>query len=306
MRSLKALVIFIVFVSYSAYAQNCNFNITASNFVSEIQDNEQIVSYSFDISRSNNSNNCRTFRAYFGKGNANSYARRVFNGNKSINYNIYQDSGLNNILKDFGDANAGEYLEGELTNVNTNYSFIVYIRVTNLDSVFSNGPGYYNDLIPINFYGVRNNGSTVYQRSAYVNIQIIIPRFAELSIGPSGSSHDPSNTQYTMDFGTIQNNESLDASLIVKGNVGFGIYMSSMNGGKMVNKNSFIHYLIQVGNSNVIGLNNPGQNYYITQRNSATSQSGENFPVNIQLQSLSPNAESGNYTDVITITINPW
>ncbi len=306
MNILKPILILSALVSYCAYAQNCNYNINASNFVSQIQDNEQIVSYHFEIRRGSNSNNCRTFRAYFGKGNANSYSRKVFNGNKSINYNIYSDSGLNNVVKEYGDANLGEYVEGFLPNRNSYYSFTVYIRVTNLNSVFSNGPGYYNDLIPISFYGLKSNGDVLYQRTAYVNMQIIIPRYAELSIGPVGASHDPSNTNYTMNFGTIQNNESMNASLIVKGNVGFGIYMASMNGGKLINNNSFINYLVSVGNSNTTSLNNPGQSYYMTQRNNATSQAGESFPITVQLQTLSPNAESGNYSDVITITVNAW
>mgnify|MGYP002152372033 CR=1 FL=1 len=295
-----------VIVGQKLHAQNCNFNITSSNFVGEVQNNEQVVSYEFQLRRGRNSNNCRNFRAYFGKGNANSYSRKVFNGSKTVNYNLYQDSGVNNILKDFGDANTGEYLEGNLLNRNTDYTFRVYIKIPNLDSVFSNGPGYYNDLIPINFYGVKNNGSVIYQKSAYVNIQIIIPRFAELSVGPIGASHDPSSTQYTLDFGSIQNNESLQASLNVKGNVGFGIYMSSMNGGKLINNNSFINYLVKVGNSNQINLSNPGQSYYMTQRNNGTPQSAESFPVTVQLQTLSPNAESGKYVDVITITVNAW
>ncbi len=289
-----------------AFGQNCNFNINFSNFVGEVGDSEQSLSHEFTIKRGSNSNNCKNFRAFYGKGNANTYNRRAFYGSLSMSYNLYFDSALTSVLKNYGDANSSEYIQGTLSNNNTDYTFNHFVKVINLDSVFSNGPGYYGDLIPISFYSVKNNGTLIYQTTAYFWYQFVIPRYAELSLGSIGESHDPSSTQHTLNFGTIENFETQTARLSVKGNVPFGIFMSSQNGGKLINGSSFIDYTISLDNGPAQSLSVAGNSYYMGQSYTATSIGGTHYPLRIQLQSLSSNASTGTYTDVITVTVNAY
>lgn len=304
---MKNLILcFFTIFTINAWGQNCNFSITLAPFTVEVNPSEQSLPHEFTISRGSNSQNCRNFRAFYGKGTANSYNRKVYSGSNSIDFNIYGDSALTNVLKEYGDAGSGEFISGNLPNRNLDYHFNSYIKVVDLNSVFSNGPGYYGDLIPISFYSVRNNGTLIYQTTSYMYYQIVIPRYAELSLGEVGEGHDPNDTQHILDFGTIENNESKTARLSVKGNVGFGIYFASQNGGKLVNGQSYIDYTVKVGSNSPLNLSNPGQSYYITQRNTGTSESGQHYPVEVQLQSLSTNAQTGNYDDVITITVNAW
>ena len=303
---MKAIVILITLFCFRSYAQNCNYNITVNNFVGTIQTQQQAVSHSFSISSGSNSNNCKNFRAFYGKGNANNYNRKVFSGNKMIDYNVYKESGLNTVLKDFGDAGAGEFISGNLESSNTSYSFDFFFKLIDLDSVFSNGPGHYNDLIPISVYSVKNNGSLTHQKTVYMNVGIVIPRYAELSVGPENMPHDPSATQHVMDFGTLESHEEARALLNIKGNVPFGIYMASQNGGALTNGPSRVPYTIQVGSNSFITLSNPGQSHYITQHNSGTPQSSLGFPLRVRIGEVPSNPDSGDYTDVITITVNAW
>jgi len=303
---MNYLILILTLMSFLSWGQNCRFTASASNFIGEIDVTEQAVSHSFTLRRRSNSQNCRNFRAYFGKGNANSYNRKVYTYNNNLDYNLYQESALNTILKDFGDAGAGEYIEGNLANRNTNYDFNFFVKLIDFDSVFSKGPGFYNDLIPISIYSIKNNGTLVFQRTIYMNVQIIIPRYAELSVGSIGTTHDPTNTTYVVDFGTIQDNEVQNARLSIKGNVGFGIYMSSMNGGKLVNGNSNVGYQVKLNTTNYQTLSNPNQQYYITQKNTGTSQNGDNYIVSLRLGTLPQNAENGTYEDTITVTVNAW
>lgn len=303
---MKYLILLSVLFSFQGLAQNCNYTVSSSNFVGEIDMTEQAVSHTFSIRRGSNAKSCENFRAFFGKGNANSYNRKVYNSSHNLDYNLYQEAALNNVLKDFGDAGAGEYVQGSLPSKNTNYSFNYFIKLVDFDSVFSNGPGYYNDLIPISIYNIKNNGDLVFQRTVFVNIQIIIPRYVELSVGSLGTNHDPTQTSHVVDFGTIQDNEVQSARLSIKGNVGFGVYMSSMNGGKLINDTSSINYQVKLDTTNYQTLSNPNQQYYITQKNTGTAQSGDHYIVSLKLGSLPQNAKNGTYEDTITVTINAW
>jgi len=289
-----------------SYAVNCGFSFMTSNFVSQINSAQQSVSHSLLVSRSSHSINCSKVRVYFGRGNANSYNRRVYNGNKSVPYNIYKESALNNVLKDINDASTNEYLSLNLSNVNTTYSEDFFFKVVDLDTVFSNGPGYYNDLIVLKLYSEKQNGTLTYERSAYMNVQIIIPRYAEISLGPVGSTHDPTSTQYIMSFGTLSVGKVAQAALNVKSTVSFGVYMSSMNGSKLKNGATAIPYEINVNNLGYRTLSNPGQSYYITQKNLSSPVNYEAFPISARIQSMPNNPDTGEYSDVITVTVTPW
>lgn len=302
---MKYLVLVFI-VSFTAWGQNCKYKIKASNFVGQVGSSEQVIAHSFTVSRNNNNANCENFRAFFSKGDANSYNRQAYKGGTGIDYNVYAESGMNNILKDFGDANTGEFITGNLPQNKEDYSFDLYAQIVDFDSVFSSGFGKFRDRIQINVYSVSTNGTLIYQKSKNLNIRINVPKFVEISLGPVGSTHDPSQTQYIMNFGTIQNNESLAANLIVKGNVGFDINVSSQNGGRLENGASFINYLISLGSSGDISLANAGQQYFMDSRCTATSETGESFPINVTIGTLSANPAAGNYEDTVTITVSAW
>lgn len=305
---MKVIILLLIcLISSITYAQNCRYRIGSNNFVGTLQDSIQAVSYSFTIRRRSNSNNCKNFRAYVSRGNSTNYNRFAQQGSNTVPYNLYSDSSLQTVLKDYPDAvNAGEYIAGNLANRNTNYSFNFFVKLVDLDSVFSSGPGHFGDNIQISFYGVRNNGSLVYQRTAYVYYQIIVPRYAELSLVPLSGNHDPSVTLHTVNFGNLTSNDVKSATLNVKGNVGFGVYMSSQNGSKLKNASSEVPYQIRVGPSSYKTLSTPGNNVYMFQRNSGTSQNAESYPIDVKLGSVPGNAATGNYSDNVTVTVTAW
>jgi spore coat protein U-like protein len=300
------LLLLLTIILPKAHAQSCNINASVANFTMTLISSEQAVAHPIQVSRGSNSTNCQNIRLYFGKGNANSYNRKVYQGSINFSYNIFKESGLLTVLKDQGDATASEYIEGSLPSVNSNIPFNFYLKLIELNSVFGSAPGYYHDLIPIHIYTVRTNGTEDYQTTRYMNVSIIIPRYAELSLGPAGSPHDPNSTSHVMNFGTLTSNDQQMAALKVKGNVPFGIYMSSLNGGKIVNNTSFVPYTIKLGNSLFMSLSTPNQNYYMTQHNSGTNMSGENFNIHVKLGIVPPNATTGDYEDIVTVTVEAW
>ena len=295
----------IVFYSAEIRAQNCQFNISVGNFVGMINSSVQSIPHSFSLSRGSNSNNCRNFRAYFSKGNAGSYNRETSSGNQIVPYNIYKESSLVNILKDEPDATSGEWIEGTLDNRNTNYNFNFFFKVIDLDSVFNHTAStYHGDQIQVRIFSVKNNGDLVPQTVGYMYVQMATPRFVELSVGSSSSTHDPSQTQHLLNFGNMQSGDIQNASLHVKGNVGFTVRFASEEGSKLVNGTSFVPYSVKVGSTNYRDLTNPGQEYWMFNRSNGTPQNAQTYPISVKLGAVPNNPSTGDYSDIITISVS--
>ncbi|MEH0860368.1 hypothetical protein [Halobacteriovorax sp. DPLXC-1] len=304
---MKVIIFILLLPIYVFAARECDFTVSSNNFVGTLTNNVQAVSHSFSIRRSNNANRCRTFRAFFSRGGSGNYNRQASSGTSSIPYNLYGDSNLVTVLKDYPDATqVNEYITGSLIDNNTNYNFNFFVKQLDLDSVFSTGDGYFGDNLQISFYSVENNGSLTYENTAYFYLQLIIPRYAELSLVPLGASHDPTSTQYVMNFGTLTSNEVQSATLNVKGNVGFGVYMTSQNGSALKKGSSNIPYQIKVGPTNYVSLSNAGQETYMFQKNTGTSINAESYPIDVRLGTVPDSAETGTYEDVITVTVKAW
>lgn len=305
---MKLVVLIITFfVTCSAYAATCSFNISVGNFVGTISTAQQAVATNFTISRNSNNKNCETFRAYFSTGSSGSYNRQAFGSGQSIPYNLYSDSSLTGVLKDQADAvQIGEYVEGTLPSKDVTGSFNFYVKQVDLDSVFTTGAATFSDNVQISFYNLKSNGVLEYQTTVSFNIQLIIPRYAELSLVSLNAAHDPTATQFVMDFGNLTSRDIRSASLNVKGNVGFGVYMSSQNGSKLVNGSSVVPYQIKVGPTSYVSLQSAGQEVYMFERNTGTSTTAENYPLYVQLGNVPTNAQTGNYLDVITVVVKAW
>ncbi|EPZ51698.1 spore coat protein, U domain family [Bacteriovorax sp. BAL6_X] len=300
-------VILIMFFVSSVLAAKCNLNVSVNNFVGTISSTVQAVSHPITISRSKNPNQCKTIRAFFSTGQAGNYNRKASTSNNWIPYNLYSDSNMVTVLKDIGDATqAGEFSTINLPSSNYSYQSNFYIKQVDLDTVFSSGSGYFGDNLQISFYSVKNNGQLDYETTAYFYLQLVVPRYAELSLVPLGSPHDPNSTQYVMNFGNLTSQDVKSASLNVKGNVGFGVYMTSQNGSKLKNSSSSVPYQIKVGPNNYRSLSNAGQETYIFQRNNGTSINAESYPIYVKLGNVPANAPTGDYEDVITVTVKAW
>lgn len=303
-----ATMLILIFFSPLTWSQSCNYGISFSTFQGQIQDTQQTIAHSLTISRPGNTPtpNCSQYRVFFGTGNAGSYARRAQVAGEDIPYNIYSDSSRSHILKDFADANTGEYLAGATPQANTQYTQNFYIGLPNLEEIFSSGANVYFDLIPIHFYAVRNNGNIEFQTTRYLSILITIPRFAQLSLIPENAPFDPSSVSQTLNFGSMSTGQELGVDLRVRGNVPFGIYMSSQNGSRLVRGHQHVNYQVNVANQGFRSLTPAGATLYITQNNQRTDLEGERYNIRARLGDVSSDLESGIYQDVITITVQAW
>lgn len=308
---MRAIGLVVLVYAAAAWGQNCNYSVGLGNFTGNVGPVAQTVEHTATVTRPTNSStaNCTNYRVYFGKGNANSYQRRAYSGNSSLTYNLYRTVNQGNILKDFGDALTGEFLSGAVPTPNVAGSISFFVGFPDLNSIFTQSPaGVYTDVVPINFYQVRQNGNVEYVTTRNLTISFNLPRYAELSIVPENSPHDANNTTYVMDFGTIEPSEELRADLWVKGNVGYGVMLSSMNGGQLrlsAGGTSAVPYQIRVGSGSYFTPAPAGTQFTVAQRNAGTSTAGERYNLRVRLGNFGQ-LEDGDYQEVITITVQAW
>lgn len=309
MNKTYLLISFFILFLNSAGAQDCNYQVDlAGSLTGSLKREQRVVEESFTITRPNNSSTprCQNTEIYFGKGQANSYERKAYSGTSSVDYNIYASSALGSVLKDYPDANPGEFISVLTPDRNVPISKSFFIKLVSLDSVFSTRPGVYNDVVPVNFYSRRNNGQIELQTTRFISILIEVPRFVELSLVPENSPHNPNSTSYMMNFGQMNSGQELGADLRVVGNVGFGVMMSSANGSKLVHANDSVDYQIKVGQAGYQSLAPAGALYQVAKRNQSTSLDGQRYNLKVRLDQVDESLKSGTYEDVITITIQAW
>lgn len=299
-------VILALFLPLLAWGQgSCDLDLSLGNFTASVQDVAQVLPHTLTLSHDENSSNCRNYNLYFAQGQANSYQRRAYSGGNSMTYNLYRTVSLGNILKNYGDAGANEFLTLSAPNDDVNYNATWYVEVKSKDTLFSVPPETYTDTLPVNIYNVRNNGNITYQASRYMTLSFVVPRYAEVSVVPVNQPHNPTSTVYIMDFGTMVPQEELQADLRVKANVPYGMHVSSSNGGflKKTPDTTPVPYQMQIGSSGWITP--PTYPYWLGQENSGSAQSGRRYNIKVRLGNFGT-LDDGDYDETITITVSAY
>lgn len=299
-------VILALLLPLAAWADgDCETSMALGNFTASVQDIAQVLPHSITVSHGDNSNNCRNYNLYFAKGQANSYQRQAYSGGNALPYNLYRTVSLGNILKDFGDAGANEFLTLAMPANDTNYSATWFVEVKSKDALFNVPPGTYTDTLPVNAYNVRSNGTITYQSSRFMTLAFVVPRYAEVSVVPVNQPHNPASTVFIMDFGTMVPQEELQADLRVKANVPYGMHVSSSNGGflKKTPDTTPVPYQIQIGSSG--WLTPTTYPYWLGQESSGSTQSGRRYNIKVRLGNFAT-LDDGDYDETITITVSAY
>lgn len=289
-------------------AQQCNYAASVSTFAATISDSPQSIERLVTVSRPTNSSvaNCQNYRVYFGMGQGNSYQRVASTWNGNLNYNLYSDANLSKVLKDYGDAGPGEFLEGSVPQPNTPQSLSFYVGLPQIQDIFNHPPGVYTDVVPIHVYAVRQNGNIELQTTRYLTVHIILPRFAQLSLIPENAPFDPGSTTHTINFGNMFTGQEMGADLRVRGNVGFGVLMSSQNGSQLRRGSQYVSYQIRINQGPYFSLFPAGNLFQVATSHQRTNLDGKRFNIKAKLGAIATNLESGLYQDVITITVMAW
>jgi spore coat protein U-like protein len=290
----------------------CGLAITANNVTIDWDLNFANVAIQMKIDKSDAA--ACSFGIGITKGTGASYAARsvAAGGSKTMRYQIYSDSGMSKIVKDYPDiTSANDVIQGGFgTGVNLTQTVIYYLEIplslATVPSVAAQGT--YSDTYTINVYeGSDPLTFTTPAVSTGITLTVNVPYMIALSMVDSGANFSAGSISRNVNFGTLSEGASATFDLRVRTNAGFSVTFSSSHNGYLHHtnpaKNSLVPYkfyvnsaLLNMSSSSttpVVGLTAAGQ----------TSLNGLGYPIKIVIGSLSsPTILGGPHQDDITIT----
>lgn len=295
----------LLFLLNTAWAYDCDYRLSLPNASVQPMATNQTIQQTFTIERRDPSvGHCAVYRLYFGKGFANSYQRKALDSFLNpYHYNLHSNVNLSGVLKERNDAlNSSEFIQGQLDSRNTVYNGNFYLSLPALSSQTNQKAGLYTDIVQISIFRVHSNGELEFQKTQNYSVYINVPTELNVSLVNEGDAFNVNSTTKILDFGNLEENETLGADIIVGANTSYQLKVSSMNNGKLVNNTTVINYQFSVNGTNVplnASKNNP---VTIGTGSGPTAVAGERYNAKVRILNIPENPDTGVYSDAITIT----
>lgn len=309
---LMALLLLMTLVTGEEAYSACGLSLTANNITVAWDLNFTSLAVSVQVDRS--TTDACTYSLGFTRGNATSYTnRRAANGSALLHYQLYQNSGLTNVLKDDTDVSSvsTEVVQGGFQSGPTPisqtvvYYFEIPYNLATTPSLVSSGT--FTDSFTINLYetGTLPLGVPVATRTVIVNITV--PKMIALSLVDSGGNFQVGQLARNVSIPTLTEGAIASMDLRVRTNAGFSVDFSSLNNGYLKHtnpaKSSLVPYrlfvnggALNLSSSNtipVVGLLGVG----------STSLSGLGYPLKVVIGNVSgAGVLAGPHSDTVTIT----
>ncbi len=228
------------------------------------------------------------------------------NGTDILHYNIYDNTIDYNILKDPANNNGPDdvlyyifpsvYVPRWSTVQQTKtHNFIIEIP----DGQFVPA-GTYTDDIELRLY---RNGAILNSETTDMTISVDVEASVGLSIVDVGGLYNPTSTSYTMDFGVLEEGESMSAQAVARSNTSYSISVSSQNGGQMKHDTvpEYVPYNLTFDGSSV-NFGGSSAPVNIITNAPPTTATGTSYPIDVVIESFGW-IQSGLYSDNLTFEI---
>lgn len=296
--------LFLVFISQSLLANECDYHFNLQNATIELLDTAQVVQQNFAVYRGQGSpaGRCSNYRVFFSKGLGNSYVRKAFTlWGWSLPYNLHKTVNQSGVLKDINDAvTANEFVDGLAPERNTTHSNRFFVSAPALDGEVIRA-GTYGDIVQVTIYGFNeSSGKYLFEETENLTVLFLVPKKVQVSLVDEGGIFNSNSTSKVMDFGILAQNQEKGADLRVLSNGSYQVRLSSINGGKLkLASGDTITYSLRVNGSNVsLASGTPVQ----IGSGDMTDEAGDLYNLKVKITENPSSKSAGMYQDVITIT----
>lgn len=304
------ILVFLLLFSTLVMAQgnSCNYQFNQNQINVNYNGSAIQIPFTINLQRPNQGQSgppgfCARAAFFFGPGNANSYARKVFQGGSTLNYTL-ENISPTGTLKAFGDhSGANEFLS----------TYIDYNQNKILQGLFKipvqgglPNKGLYQDVVNVTVFGYINDSAVQQGMTKQLVINVQVQDFMELSIVPVGAAYNSASTSAILNFGQLVQGQELAADLIVKANSGYRVKVGSQNNGrfKHLTQNASIPYQFYFANS-LINLNGTSGNpTSVVYSQNSSPASGSRYNMKVKVGALAGNQLVGDYADTITVTVS--
>lgn len=291
-----------LFAGPMAHAQ-CGLSIIASDLNVEWDLTWTTLGISVQVSKTEEPQ-C-TFGLGFTQGGSGSYTRQAAGATANLQYQLYNDSNKNNILKTAPDITSSNDVimatmpSGGGPQVEMYYFDIPFAAATSPTMIPA---GTYTDSFVINAYEGSDPASFADPpaTSATVNVNITVPQMIRLALVDTGGVFQDSATSKSINFGRLIAGKVSRFDMRIRTNAGYQVTLASSNNGNMKHTvgNTLIPYTLSVNgvDADLTGatpvLNSTGQ----------SSLAGLGYPVRIVIGTLPNLPLAGEYRDTVVIT----
>ncbi len=248
-----------------------------------------------------------TYFVTFSPGQSGDFNARLAVGGSGqfLNYQIYDTYPGGSVLKDLtGSPTSSEVISGSYVTSNGNqifnHSFTVVIPENQLP-----GAGTYTDTLIMTLYkGTVDTYETGPTYSIPISFTVSIPTVLKLSLVPAGNPFDEFSVSLNLNFGTLFSGNVYvqTADLIVQGNTGYNVDVTSQNGGvlKHLTLTDTVPYAFTVDGASVplpAGTPTP-----IAAAEPIPPAEGEIYELSFQIDTIGT-AATGDYSDNLSFTL---
>ena len=324
MKSLYLIIFIIFFFVEQAYSacnrgevQITNLNPVVIDFTST---NNQIVNFQVSHPPFTGSTDC-FYLGVISYGQSNNFSNRVMTeivSSNQIPFNVNKGLPVSatNIIRDLFDVTSNNHIiylpifTASASSQTNSHSFI-----SQLGSLPVNlSPGLYSEALVLKIAARPVTGSpgpiTTWPIVAETALQFMynVERVISLAIVPTGTPHNDADKSELMSFGILSTGRTLSADITIDTNVGYRLFMSSMNDGRLEHETepANVPYTLTLSGAN-INLTGSSTTPVQVSANSASSPAGGyRLPVSVTIGTVSGNEISGRYSDVITTTVEAF
>ena len=302
---MKKLFLLLLLLSRPCFAQ-CGITITASSVPISYNQNFNFQAVTISVKKAQKA--ACTVGVTFTAGGSGVYgARRMLNGSAALAYQLYQDSALTHVLKDFPDlASTNDFfLLSFPVGRKLSQTVTYYIKIPPTTQQLSPAGTFIDNFTIKAYEGSNFSNYSIIDNVASVNVSATIPKMVALSLVGVGQAFDPNSTSQSLNFGTLANGAVLAFDLLVQTNAGFAITFSSQHNGVLQNSspqiNTVVGYGLQVDGSAKSLSASATAPVVVATGSGQTSISGNRHNVAVTIGSVNASM-AGIYSDNITVT----
>lgn len=310
---MKITILFIMsfFVSMGAFAA-CDYDLTVPTLSYGVGDTNPTTSGTVTLSRGNggsSSSNCTNFFLAFTKGWAGNYNRRAFNlwTGDMLYYNLYKNSNTTGVLKEPSDiTSVNEVIFGNASK-NSSRELTYYFTLAPISASSPPRSGTYVEVVQVQVYSGTYTNINSYEGYRDLYIYLNVAKFVSLSMVDSGGTYDPSSVSKTLDFGIMEENETMSFDVRVVSNAGYILKVSSNNNGLLkrvggTGAKSEISYAFFANNSQKSLTSSAGTPVTIASGTGKTNSGGALVPIKVVIGNVT-DKDPGTYQDYLTLSV---
>lgn len=249
------------------------------------------------------SNPCRKFHLAITTGAAGNFNRLMFKTSDSFGYNLYQNAGLSNILRDHPSvANSAQVIDSRFPGNTTSKTVSLFMNYPIPPYQSTVPAGNYSDTVSLKLYrGDWNDGGPL-EDLLNLTPNLMVPTYIGLSLVNSGGLFNAGDTYQLLDFSTLTNGESLGFDIRVESNISYHVRMSSANNGNLKRNagSDLIAYDLKVNGISQVLSSSMSTPVIVASHSGTTARGGLQHPVLVTIGSVA-NKTAGTYQDTITI-----